>query len=272
MLAIAAEAYTYRFIVHRREERAELVELRVACGADTPTATSASPPPSAQLELSLAVDIASIVPETPERYAFERRFKVDVARAANVTPRRVVIDGIRQGSVVVTFHITEPTATGRPASRRSADALSSDDAIARLQAALSTGTVMVVGEEVPAAALVVVDADEELPPPQLSSASSEPGALSAVPERDSANDTTGGLVMAAVGGAAVALLLGAVVHLCRKKRMKLGPVEDGQAQAAAIALGYVEHQEAGPIGLQSNALAVDRSDSQLTFKNGSMRP
>ena len=110
--------------------------MRVACGADTPTATAPSPP-SAQLELSLAVDIASIAPETPERYAFERRFKVDVARAANVRPRRVVIDGVRQGSVVVTFRIIEPMATGR---RGSADALSSDDAITRLEAALSRGT------------------------------------------------------------------------------------------------------------------------------------
>lgn len=265
-MAVTAESTLTGSIVHRREERAELVELRVACGAHTPAGTP-PPPVVAQLELLLAVDIAGILPGTPERYAFERRFKSDVARAANVLPQRVVLDGVRQGSVVVTFHITEPMTTGRPAS---AAAVSSDDAIATLQSALSTGTVLVVGEVVPADALVVRD-EATLRSP-LSSASSEPGAAAVAPDDKSGDGVDVGLmVLAAGGGAAGVLLLVAVVTLCQKKRMKLGPVDGGRVDAA-VALGYVEHQEAGPVGVQTNALAVDRNDSQVAFKNGSLRP
>ena len=255
-----------RLIVHRREERAELVELRVACGADTPADTPPLPA-AVQLELFMAVDIAGILPGTPERYAFERRFKSDVARVANVLPRRVVIEGVRQGSVVVTFHITEPVTTGRPTSGA---VVSSADAIATFQSALSTGTVLVVGEVVPPTALVVRD-DTILQSP-LSSASSEPSAAAVAPD-----DTNGHsvdvwlMVLAAGAGATGVLLLVAVVTLCQKKRMKLGPVDGGRAEAAA-ALGYVEHQEAGPVGVQINALAVGRNDSPATFKTGSLRP
>lgn len=210
-----------------------------------------------QLELTIAVDMASIAADTPERFAFERAFKSDVARAANVVRRRVVIDGVRQGSVVVTFHIAEPTTRA---------AVSSDDAITSLESAVSAGTLTVVGEVIPATALVVVD--ESFPPPapqpRLSSAASEPGADAPAEQIEDSNG--GAMLGTAAGlGAVGALLIVAVVVLCSKKRMKLGPVEGGQAEAAAVALGYVEHQEAGPgPGMQSN--------SQMTFKTGSVRP
>jgi hypothetical protein len=255
---------------HRRSERAELVELRNVCGTDRRDASTGASP--VQLELTMAVDMASIAPNTAERYAFERAFRSDVARAANVVWARVVIDGVRQGSVVVTFHIAEPASDDSIGS-------SSEAAIAQLQFALSTGTMMVVGEEIPATALVVVDATlpPPAPPPRLSSTSSEPGADAPGDQTqtgDSADVSFASLVMAAVAGAVVVLLLVVAVVLCRKKRMKLGPLdgEGGQFEAAAVARGYVEHQEAGPGGMQTNALAVDRSDSQVTFRNGSLRP
>ncbi len=53
-------------------------------------------------------------------------------------------------------------------------------------------------------------------------------------------------------------MLGAMVVLCRNKWMKLGPMVGGQAEEAAVALVYVvcEPPDAGPAGVQSNALVV----------------
>lgn len=207
----------------------------------------------------MTVDMASIAPDTAERYAFERRFKSDVARAANVAQTRVVIDGVRQGSVVVTFHISEP----QPGNSR---ASSADDAIAQLETALSTGTVTVVGEVVPATALVVVETlPPPAPPPRLSSTSSESGADQPDDQIGESNDTAS-LLLATVAGAMAMLVVVVVVALCRKKRMKLGPVDGERIDAVAAARGYVEHQEAGPVGVQHNVLAVGRSDSQMTFR------
>jgi hypothetical protein len=141
-----------------RVERAEIAELQAACrGAPAPRGEAAGgggrrPPP--QLELALAVDIATIAAGTqarlyehhrallhwtpptkfaysyycahiracmctallntcacpccPVRRRFERTFKTDVARAAGVQVRRVVVDGVNAGSVVVQFHIAQP--------------------------------------------------------------------------------------------------------------------------------------------------------------------
>ena len=139
-------------------------------------------------------------------------------------------------------------------------------------------------------------------------------------ESSESDDGMSMMLLGAAGGAVLVLLLVGAVAICKKKRLKLGPVGGGSGLPetdAAVAMGYVEHQEAvrktpftpflyprrtfcqgglgtnigtstqkkeaprfrfsqGPMGSQSNALAVGhvvgRSDDQMVFKNGSVRP
>ena len=134
-------------------------------------------------------------------------------------------------------------------------------------------------------------------------------------ESSESDDGMSMMLLGAAGGAVLVLLLVGAAAICKKKRLKLGPVGGGSGLPetdAAVAMGYVEHQEAvrkvpftpflyprrpfcqdglgkalakeaprfrfsqGPMGSQSNALAVGhvvgRSDDQMVFKNGSVRP
>ena len=114
---------------------------RPAC-AGGPAPAPPAPPPAPQLELALAVDISSIAAGTPARLRFEQTFKVDVARVAGVQARRIVIDGVSAGSVVVSFHVEQPFGLAAATAAQA----SSTDATAALQTALATGTVAIAGE------------------------------------------------------------------------------------------------------------------------------
>ena len=133
-----------------RAERAQLIELQRTCAAQTPAVIQvpAPSPPPQQLEVTCAREISALQLGTRARTKFERDFKEGIGAAAGVPPARVVVDGIRGGSVVVSCHIG-PAAGG--------GGVSAAGAVAALQRAFAAGSVRVAGETLPPTAL-------EMPP------------------------------------------------------------------------------------------------------------
>jgi hypothetical protein len=188
---------------------------------------------------------------------FEQTFKVDVARVAGVQARRIVIDGVSAGSVVVSFHVEQPFGLAAATAAQA----SSADATAALQTALATGTVAIAGEVVDAAALTVtvpVVVGGAAPPARVASGVAGDGAVVVADE-----DSGDGIMLVVVVVVMLLLVAGAAV-VCKKKRMKLGPAASYGGEPD-ITLGYVPHSDTGS---GTNALAVSRPDDQTTFRNG----
>ena len=241
-----------------RNGRRGCADGNAAACADGPAPAPAPPVP--QLELALAVDIATIAAGTPARLSFERTFKSDVARVASVQVRRIIVDAVSAGSIVVQFHIEQPFGLAT----RTATQASSADATAALQTALATRPVAIAGEVVDATALTVtmaVGVGGAAPPGRAASVVAGGGVVV-----DAAEDGDGFmLVVVVVVLVVLVLLVVGVACVCKKKRMKLGPAAASYGGDADITLGYVPHADTGS---GTNSLAVSRTDDQMTFRNG----